>query len=100
LPPLFATSVAVAITRSRPGRSSEESEKRGEEVARRYLLAKAGFAVALIWTGIGLTSGFECLLVFMLVSSVPVARRATRPRARHDTRSDESGEWPQLAERL
>jgi hypothetical protein len=34
---------------------------------RRYGVAGVAFAIALVWNRAGVTSGFECLLVFTLV---------------------------------
>jgi hypothetical protein len=58
----------------------------------RYLIASGGFAVAALMSGVGLVSGFECLLAFVftwLVVGVVQRRqfaaeggRSVRPRSR------------------
>ena len=94
-----------------------------KQVAQRYLVAAVVFAIAVVWTGIGLTAAFESLLAFTLayVATAAVQRRravahdrsrrsrsrsrssASRPRREHaGVYDDEAGgeaDWPQLAER-
>lgn len=78
-------------------------------VAQRYLIALGAFLVAAAWTGVGLTKGLECLVVFSsvyVVSAAVQARRAAaaargsrrRPRPRHED-ADDPG-WPQRESRL
>lgn len=92
-----------------------------QRVVQRYLVAVVAFAVALLWAGLGLTSGFECLAVFSLAYAgmglMQQRRRAStrasiraredrRPRTRErrplragiDPDGGEGGEWPLLAE--
>jgi hypothetical protein len=88
----------------------------------RYLIAAIAFAAAAVWTGLGLASAFECLLVFLIAVLVVAAlqrrsdvaaRRAGRPvrsrsggrgvrpsRARPRREDDEleSREWARPAE--
>lgn len=92
-----------------------------KRVVQRYLVGAAAFTVALLWTGLGLTSGFECLIVFALASAGTalaqqrrqVATRGARDRRERQHRSEtrrrapravlfedgDSGEWPQAVER-
>jgi hypothetical protein len=63
-----------------------------KQVLQRYLIASGGFAVAAMMSGVGLVSGFECLLAFVFTSLVVgvVQRRqlaaeggrSVRPRSR------------------
>jgi hypothetical protein len=74
-------------------------------VAQRYAIALGAFLVAAAWTGIGLTSAVECLVVFSavyLVSAAVQARRtaaatARRPRRRRRApyEDEDSSVWPQ-----
>jgi hypothetical protein len=68
----------------------------------RYLLAAVAFAIATLWTGVGLVAGLECLLVFCLVALgvAGVQRRrdlAARPkrRARRIPREGSTSAWPE-----
>lgn len=60
-------------------------------VSQRFGIAAVAFAIAAIWTGIGLTSGFECLLVFTLAyggaAVVQQRREAVRRQAERGRRS-------------
>ena len=74
--------------------------------AQRYLFAAVAFAIAAVWTGVGLVSGFECLLVFGLAAlgaaalqrrqEVAASRaRRVRPARRGERRRGRSAsEWP------
>jgi hypothetical protein len=61
----------------------------------RYLFAAVAFAIAAVWTGVGLVSGFECLLVFGLaaLAAAAVQRRhevaASRARRARPVRRGE-----------
>lgn len=56
-------------------------------VAKRYLVAAFAFMAAAIWLGVGLTSGFACLLVFVLaLQAVRLYQRRSTVRSRR-TRS-------------
>lgn len=78
--------------------------------AQRYGIAVFAFLLALVWQGIGIVSGLECLLTFTAVYLVVAAaqkRRAakqrrverrrtrTRPRVEPDDEED-APEWPYL----
>jgi hypothetical protein len=74
-------------------------------IVQRFAIALCAFLIAVIWTGIGLTSAFECLAVFSgvyVVAAAVQARRASaaaprrRPRRRAPVRyeDDDSGVWP------
>jgi hypothetical protein len=72
--------------------------------AQRYLFAALAFAIAAVWTGVGLVAGFECLLVFALAAlgAAAVQRRhevaASRARrARPARRAERRRERPQSA---
>jgi hypothetical protein len=74
--------------------------------AQRYLFAAVAFAIAAVWTGVGLVSGFECLLVFALAALTVAAvqrrnevaanrARRTRPARRAERRRERpSTAWP------
>jgi hypothetical protein len=72
-------------------------------VAQRYVIAVGAFLIAVVFTGIGLTSAVECLAVFSVVYVVAAAVQARRvavhrrPRRRAPVRyeDDDSGVWPQ-----
>lgn len=80
-------------------------------VLQRFGLAAFAFLLALVWQGIGIASGLECLAVFtavyVVVSAVQkrravTARKAERRRSRrprHDEAEDEeqdAADWPYL----
>ena len=60
-------------------------------VSQRYGIAAVAFATAAIWLGIGLTSAFECLLVFTLAyggtAVVQQRREAVRRQEERGRRS-------------
>jgi hypothetical protein len=72
----------------------------------RYLFAAVAFAIAAVWTGVGLVSGFECLLVFGLAALGVAAvqrrnevaanrsRRARPARRAERRREPSSSAWP------
>jgi len=77
----------------------------------RFGIAAFAFLLALLWQGIGIASGFECLAVFSavyVVASAVQKRRAVRARkverrrsrrSRHDDAADEeedAPDWPYL----
>jgi hypothetical protein len=74
--------------------------------AQRYLFAAVAFAIAAVWTGVGLVSSFECLLVFGLAALAVAAvqrrhevaanraRRARPGRRGERRRSRSSSAWP------
>lgn len=81
------------------------------QAAQRYGLAAFAFLLALVWQGIGLTSGFECLAAFTIVYVVVAgvqkrraakARKAERRRSRRsrtvetETEEVEAPDWPYL----
>jgi hypothetical protein len=75
-------------------------------IVQRFAIALCAFLIAVIWTGIGLTSAVECLAVFSVVYVVAAAVQARRasvsaPRRRPRRRAapvryddDDSGVWP------
>jgi hypothetical protein len=75
-------------------------------IAQRYAIAVVAFLIAVVWTGIGLTSAVECLAVFSVVyvvaAAVQARRTATAPRPRPRRRApvryedEDSAVWPQL----
>lgn len=95
-----------------------------KQVAQRYLVAAVVFGIAAVWSGLGVSASFECLLAFTAAyvgaaavqrrraASAARAGRRTRSRSRAESRrprresahvyDDEAGDeavWPQLAER-
>ena len=80
-------------------------------VAQRYGVAAFAFLLALLWQGIGIASGFECLGAFTAVYVVTAgvqkrravrARKADRRRSRRSRRDEAEDEeqaapdWPYL----
>lgn len=54
-----------------------------KRLVQRYLIAAVGFVVAAMWLGVGLSSGLECLLAFLLtLLVVTVVQRRQRVVAR------------------
>ena len=53
----------------------------------RYVIAAIAFVLAVVWLGVGLMRGLECLLVFLLVSLiVAVVQRRQAVVVRRDSR--------------
>ena len=76
----------------------------------RFGVAAFAFLLALVWQGIGIVSGFECLAVFSVVYAVAAgvqkrravkARKAERRRSRRSRHDDvmeeeDAPDWPHL----
>ena len=64
-------------------------------VGQRYVIAAVAFALAALWTGVGLVAGFECLLAFAVVALVVAAvQRRNDVAARTARRARPGGRQP------
>jgi hypothetical protein len=61
-----------------------------KELSQRYLVASVAFVVAAIWTGLSVTSAFECLIAFTFVYAIAGAAQRGKARIDGDRGGDSS----------